>query len=69
MKYLHDMSGKELMCEDTLHGHYLTTSSGWMVIVFGLVLTTSTTRMVWNDIQSDQANGFWSFFITKICIV
>jgi hypothetical protein len=44
-KYCHGMSGKELMYEDTLHGHCSTISSGWMVTAFDSALTTSTTRM------------------------
>jgi len=63
---LYDMAGKELMYEDILHGRCLTISSGWMVILWDLVLITSTTRMVWKDIQSIPANGSRISFINKI---
>ena len=65
-KYSYDMAGKELMYEGTLHGHYLTISSGWMVILWDLVLITSTTGMVWKDIQSVPANGSRISFISEI---
>jgi hypothetical protein len=60
------MAGKELMYKVTLHGHYLTISSGWMVILWDLVLITSTTGMVWKDIQSVPADGSRISFISEI---